>query len=148
MATRPSRTGRALPAAPALGVLALLALLPAGPAGAQGPSPQDTTPPLNRLDQLWPALRACWKAPAGTEGSEITLRFGLNARGEMKGAPLATHSTLTGDQATQKAFVAAALTALQRCTPVRMTPELGRIVASRVLTVRFSSAVRTRAVDI
>ncbi|MBA4788086.1 MAG: hypothetical protein H2042_00145 [Rhizobiales bacterium] len=76
------------------------------------------------------------------------MRFGLNARGEMKGAPLATHSRLTGDQATQKAFVAAALTALQRCTPVRMTPELGRIVASRVLTVRFSSAVRTRAVDI
>ncbi|WP_127089072.1 hypothetical protein [Aquabacter cavernae] len=126
-----------------LAALAALTCLPSGPAGAQQP-----LTPLSHLDQIWPALQACWRAPAGSEGSQITLRFGLNAQGAMKGVPLATYSRLTGDTTAQKAFVAAALTALQRCTPLHMTPELGRVVASRVLTVRFSAALRTRAVDI
>ncbi|MEW6255561.1 MAG: hypothetical protein AB1592_06345 [Pseudomonadota bacterium] len=104
--------------------------------------------PLSRLDQIGPALRACWNAPAGSAGSHITFRFGLNAQGMLKGAPLATHSHLTGDAAMQRAFVAAALTALQTCTPLRLTPDLARAVGARVLTLRFSAEPRVRAVDI
>lgn len=103
---------------------------------------------LSRLDQIGPALHACWVPPAGSVGSHITLRFGLTAQGRLKGMPLATHSLLTGDDATQRAFVAAALTALDRCTPLSMTPELARIVGSRVLTLRFSAEPRPRSVDI
>lgn len=103
---------------------------------------------LSRLDQIGPALLACWAPPAGSMGSHITFRFGLNAQGRLKGMPLATHSLLTGDDATRRAFVAAALTALDRCTPLSLTPELARVVGSRVLTLRFSAEPRPRSVDI
>lgn len=126
-----------------------LAFALAGPAQPESQSqPQATRAPLSRLDQIGPALRACWAAPAGSEGSEITFRFGLDARGALKGAPIATYSRLSGNASQQRAFVAAALLALQRCTPLHMTPDLGRVVASRVLTLRFSAQARTRAVDI
>lgn len=134
-------------------LLAMPLALAAAPARAQPqppgqPQPQAAGAPLSRLDQIGPALRACWAAPAGSEGSEITFRFGLDSRGALKGAPIATYSRLTGDKDAQRAFVAAALLALQRCTPLSMTPDLGRVVASRVLTLRFSAQARTRAVDI
>ena len=65
------------------------------------------------------ALFACWAPPVGTEGSEITFRFGLTAKGELRGKPLASYSVLTGSKERQRAFVEAALLALSRCTPVR-----------------------------
>lgn len=104
---------------------------------------------LSTMSQLGASLQACWKAPAGSAGSRITLRFGLNSKGELKGTPRATYSELTGDRETQRAFVAAALTALERCTPVRMTPDLGRVVASRVLTVTYASGgAPSKGIDI
>lgn len=104
--------------------------------------------PISNLSQLGASFQACWKAPPGSAGSRITLRFGLNAKGELKGTPRATYSELMGDKDTQRAFVAAALTALSRCTPVRMSPELGRVVASRVLTVTYASGGGAKGIDI
>lgn len=95
--------------------------------------------PVENVEQLFQVLYACWKPPAGTAGSEITLRFGLTAKGEVRGKPLATYSVLTGDAETQRAFVAAAILALSQCTPVRMSEQLSRVVASRVLILRFAS---------
>ncbi|MFH1556852.1 MAG: hypothetical protein ABII76_18680 [Pseudomonadota bacterium] len=95
--------------------------------------------PVETMAELSQVLYACWAPPPGTAGSEITLRFGLTAKGEVRGKPLATYSVLTGDAETQRAFVAAAILALSRCTPVRMSEQLGRVVASRVLTLRFAS---------
>ncbi|MEP9367949.1 hypothetical protein [Xanthobacter sp. VNH20] len=95
--------------------------------------------PVETLAELSKALYACWAPPPGTAGSEITLRFGLTAKGELRGKPLATYSVLTGDVETQRAFVAAAILALSRCTPIRMSEQLGRVVASRVWTMRFAS---------
>lgn len=95
--------------------------------------------PAENVEQLFQALYACWVPPPGTAGSEITLRFGLTAKGEVRGKPLATYSVLTGDAETQRAFVAAAILALSRCTPVRMSEQLSRVVASRVLILRFTS---------
>ncbi|MFG1424849.1 hypothetical protein [Roseixanthobacter glucoisosaccharinicivorans] len=134
--TAPGR-GLALPAA--LLVVAVLAL-PAGAARAEDTArPPVNAVPVETLAQLSKALYACWAPPPGTAGSEITLRFGLTAKGEVRGKPLATYSVLTGDAETQRAFVAAAILALSRCTPIRMSEQLGRVVASRVLTLRFAS---------
>ncbi|MFS8035945.1 hypothetical protein ACI7BZ_03090 [Xanthobacter sp. AM11] len=80
--------------------------------------------------------------PPGTEGFEITLRFGLTGKGEVRGKPLATYSVLPGPPDRQRAFVAAAMLALHNCTPVLMSPEFARVAASRVLTLRLISAGR------
>ncbi|QJP16934.1 hypothetical protein G3545_26805 [Starkeya sp. ORNL1] len=98
--------------------------------------------PVGTMDELGKALFACWAPPVGTEGSEITFRFGLTAKGELRGKPLASYSVLTGSKERQRAFVEAALLALSRCTPVRMTEQFARVAASRVLILRFVSGER------
>lgn len=98
--------------------------------------------PLTHLSQVGAAFQSCWRAPPGSAGSRITLRFGLSASGELKGPPRATFSALAGRAEDQRAFVTAALTAIARCTPLVMREDLARVVASRVLTVTFSAPVR------
>ena len=104
-----------------------------GEAGAQ---------PLTHLSQVGAAFQSCWRAPPGSAGSRITLRFGLSASGRLKGPPLATFSVLSGSAGEQRAFVAAALNAIARCTPLVMRADLARVVASRVLTITFVSPLR------
>lgn len=112
------------------------------PAFAQEARPPVNTVPVGTMDQLGKALFACWTPPPETEGSEITFKFGLTAKGELRGKPLATYSVLTGSGERQRAFVEAALLALSRCTPVRMTEQFARVAASRVLILRFVSGER------
>lgn len=119
----------------------LLAL--AGASLAEGSHASELRTPLTHLSQIGPALMGCWKPPANSEGSLVTLRFGLNAEGRLKGPPLATYSRLTGTAHDQRAFMAAALTALDQCTPLAMQPDLARVVASRVLTITFSAPARS-----
>ncbi len=123
------------------GLFCLVCLLAPAPARAQAA-------PLTAISQVGRAFQACWTAPSGTEGSRITFRFGLNAKGELKGTPSVTYSQLTGDRDAQRAFVAAALLSFSRCTPLLMSPDLGRVVASRVLTITFVSRGRAGGVDI
>ncbi|TCT05695.1 hypothetical protein [Aquabacter spiritensis] len=104
--------------------------------------------PAQTMADLGAAFQACWTAPEGAEGSHITLRFGITAKGALKGPPLATHSHLTGDAAAQRAFVAAALSALAACTPIAMSPDLARVVASRVLTVTYRAVATPREIAI
>ena len=48
--------------------------------------------------------------------------------------------------AAERAFVASALTALDRCTPVAITDDFGGAIAGRILTVRFRSRSRETGV--
>ena len=93
----------------------------------------------NTIQELFVYLRQCVRLPPGTEGSELTLRFGLTHYGALKGKPMITHASLVGDAALQRAFVAAVLTALENCTPVPVTERFGRVIAEKVLTWRIRS---------
>jgi hypothetical protein len=77
-------------------------------------------------------LTRCFKPPAASAGSEITLAFSLDAEGKLKGTPRIAHSKLVGDIDARKAFVAAALKMLQNCTPVPVTKEFGLAAANKV----------------
>lgn len=132
------RRGRDLPAALLIGIAALLS---AGAAGAQARSPANARP-VASFPELFRVLTACWAAPPGTEGFEITFRFGLTGKGELRGKPLASHAALPGPPDRQRAFVAAAVRALSDCTPVLMTEGFARVAASRVLNVRFGTKGR------
>ena len=99
--------------------------------------------PANTMQDLRSALTACWRAPAGSAGSEITLRFSLTPEGQLRGLPMITYSKLTGSRKVQERFVAAALAALLNCTPVRVTDSLGRIASQRMLHVRLISRPST-----
>ena len=94
---------------------------------------------VQTLRELGPALTACWRAPPGSEGSEVTVRFSLKRDGSLLGQPRITYSKLTGDAERQRAFVAAALGALAECLPVRISEDLGGTIAGRPLTIRFGA---------
>lgn len=123
--------------------LPLTALSFASPAcGEPPPRPPVNATPVNDFDGLSRVLTACWVPPPGTQGSEITFRFGLTAKGELRGRPIASHSVLMGTPEAKRAFVAAAITAFSRCTPVLMSPDFARVAAARVLILRFVSPGR------
>ena len=107
-----------------------------------------SSPPASvaTLDQLGPALTACFTPPDGSAGSAVTVRFSLDRRGAVIGRPAVTYARLVGKPAQKRAFVAAALDALARCTPVPVTPGLGGAIAGRPLSVRFVGGGPTQAI--
>ena len=53
---------------------------------------------------------------------------------------MVTYSRLIGSKELQKAFALSALQAVANCTPVKLTEGFGRVVAQRVLTLRFGQS--------
>lgn len=92
--------------------------------------------------QLDAYLRSCFRPPAGSAGSEITLVFMIDQNGALKGKPRITYSKLVGDLPTQKDFVAAALAMLQNCTPAPVTREFGLMAANKMRAWRLVSSDR------
>lgn len=97
----------------------------------------DPQSPADTLEALGQALTACFEAPAGSSGSEMTVLVSLRRNGTVLGRPRITFSHLTGDEDQRRAFVAAALGALKACTPVSVTPGLGGAIAGRPFSIRF-----------
>lgn len=127
--------GRAELQAAALAYLQLIAL--GVDAQAQQARDCGNREPIDRLDQLGPALYACWKPPAGMEGRAITLRFSVRRDGTLMGKPQATFSKMTDKGADDQRFVASVLEALDKALPLPLTPKFGGIVAGRPMTLRF-----------
>jgi hypothetical protein len=105
---------------------------------------QDRGAPVSNARELDAHLMRCFKPPAASAGSEITLAFSLDADGKLKGAPRIAYSKLTGDMDTKKAFVAAALKMLQNCTPVPVTKEFGLAAANKVRIWRLITRPKQR----
>lgn len=105
--------------------------------------------PADNLAALWRALGACAKldgVPPGALGSEVTVLFSLKRDGSLLGQPRITHSRLLGDPADQRAFMAAALTAVAKCLPIPVTDGLGGAIAGRPLRLRLTSHKPERAI--
>ena len=98
------------------------------------------------LRDLGPALTACFQAPDHSAGSQVTVRFSLDVHGAVIGTPRITFSKLVGTSDDHRIFIAAALGALERCTPVPVTPGLGAAIAGRPLSVRFVGGGPSQAI--
>jgi hypothetical protein len=89
--------------------------------------------------QTFSELTRCWRAPAGSAGSAVTVGITLRRDGTMFGQFTITYSKLIGDADAQKRFVATTLAALAACTPVAITDTLGGAIAGRRIFIRFES---------
>lgn len=120
--------------------------LPEGIAGlvrpAQDPREQVR---VDRIRDIFPAIRACWRMPAahGPSGSELTLRFSFKRAGVLIGPPRITYSRLQGDRDSHRLFVASVLAAIDNCLPLAFTDGFGAAVAGRPITIRFVDDRRT-----
>lgn len=102
-----------------------------------GPRPDE---PVDTLQRIFPAVAACWQAPEGLRSfahTEITVRFALRRDGSVIGTPRVTFSQTPGGARGRALLIEASLSAVRRCTPVRITPALGGAVAGRPLSLRF-----------
>jgi len=94
--------------------------------------------PINTLQEIGPALSACWNQPPGTQNFEVTVSFSLKRNGEVLGKPRITFSHFNGDRDEQKLILDSILQALDECTPLNLTPSLGGAVAGRIFTITFA----------
>jgi hypothetical protein len=95
--------------------------------------------PLDKIADIGPAIRACWRPPEDGSGMELTLVFSLDRGGAVQGKPRISYSKLRGDPDQQRRFVASVLAALAACTPLEITASLGGAIAGRPFAMRFKA---------
>ena len=101
--------------------------------------------PASTLIEMWQLLGACAQSvggPAASAGSEVTVLFSIKRDGGLQRQPRITHSKLMGDEASQKEFLAAALSGIARCFPLSIIDGLGGAVAGRPLRLRVINRPR------
>jgi hypothetical protein len=96
--------------------------------------------PLDTIQALFGALRACWTPPPMEQsrpGTQITIRFSLNRAGEIIGEPRYTYATPSLSSEVKSAYQDAIAAALRRCAPFRLSGGLGGAIAGRPISTRF-----------
>lgn len=95
---------------------------------------------LNTIRDIHSALSACWIPPAADEarqGMQMTVRFSFRGTGEIIGTPRVAYKTPDAPPDTVEVYRDAIMAALERCTPLPLSSELGGAVAGRPIALRF-----------
>jgi hypothetical protein len=95
--------------------------------------------PLNTMDEVGAAIRACWTVPAGSNDSSVTLSFSFKRDGTLIGAPRPTAINVAGDDEARKQFVDGAIAAVKRCLPLDFSPALAAGIGGQVFTMQFTT---------
>lgn len=103
----------------------------------------DAVARTNNWTDLRAALAKCWAIPAGTDGSLLAYRFGLDKTGAIRGKPLIIARQLKGDAEAQRHYQDAAEAALAKCFPVPVTPAFGAILGESPIYLRFANTPPT-----
>ena len=105
-----------------------------------GSTPPKDTAPLNTYRSVADALARCWRPPptfAGQRWNSITLRVSFKRDGSVNGLPRIPYAD-PGLTADARSGLNQSLTAaLQRCTPLKLTPGLGSAIAGQIFALRF-----------
>ena len=105
----------------------------AGPARAES----EARARANNWADMRSALATCWTVPAGTDGSLLAYRFGLDKTGAIRGTPRIIARQLKGDAEAQRHYQEAADAALAKCFPMPVTPSFGAILGESPIYLRF-----------
>jgi hypothetical protein len=95
---------------------------------------------LDRVGDLFAALRACWTPPPEDRshaGMEMTVRFALKRNGELIAPPRITYASRGVPTETRNLYFNAIMDSLHRCTPLPFTQGLGSEIAGVPIAVRF-----------
>jgi hypothetical protein len=96
--------------------------------------------PINSLRELYAALRACWEPPPLNEafhGMQMSVRFSFKRTGEMVAAPRVTYTSGEAGAEVRRIYGRAVDAAIERCTPMPFSKEMGAAVAGRPIAIRF-----------
>ena len=93
---------------------------------------------IERIRDVFPAIRACWRLPAGEpSGQQITVRLSFKRSGDLLGQPRITYAALGGDAEARRRFAGSVLSAFETCLPLPFSPTFGAAIAGRPFTFRF-----------
>jgi hypothetical protein len=101
---------------------------------------QENAHPVNTIRAMFAVLRACWVPPPtdrARHGMQYTVRFALKRDGGLIGPPRRTYSTHDVSAAVRDAYAKAADAAIERCTPLHFTRQMGDAIAGLPIAVRF-----------
>lgn len=96
--------------------------------------------PVNSLRDLFAALRGCWEPPPLNEslrGMQMSVRFSFKRTGELVAPPRVTYTSGEADPDTRRAYSRAIDAAIERCTPMPFSKEMGAAIAGRPIAIRF-----------
>ena len=96
--------------------------------------------PVNSLRDLFAALRACWEPPPPDEafhGMQMSVRFSFNRTGQAVAAPRVTYTSSEAGAEARGIYRRAVDNALERCTPMPFSKEMGGAIAGRPVSIRF-----------
>ena len=102
---------------------------------------------LTTMDEVGAAIMSCWKPPAGVKNSTVTLSFSFKSDGSLIGPPQVTNINVAGDEKVQQQFVAAAMDAVDRCTPVELSPALAQGIGGNPFTTEFTSGDKAQTIS-
>ena len=96
--------------------------------------------PINSIQELFAALRACWEPPAreqAQEGMQMTVRFSFRRTGEIIAPPFVTY-TKPGTKAEVKQVYRHAIDeALDRCGRLPFSEAFRTAIAGRPISIRY-----------
>jgi hypothetical protein len=96
--------------------------------------------PINTIGEMFAALRACWEPPPLREslpGMQMSVRFSFKRSGELVAPPRVTYTRSDADPEVKRSYGRAIDAALERCTPMPFSKEMGGAIAGRPISIRF-----------
>jgi hypothetical protein len=105
-----------------------------------GKSPPSDDAPINSLQELFAALRACWEPPArdlAQEGMQMTVRFAYRRSGEIMAPPLVTYTKPGAKAEIKQTYRHAIDEALDRCRRLAFSASFKSAIAGRPISVRY-----------
>jgi hypothetical protein len=96
--------------------------------------------PINTLNDLGAALRACWIPPSldrSRAGMQVTVQMSFRRNGELFGKPKITFESSGASDDERLAYRIAVADMLKRCASLPFTDALGNAVAGRPFTMRL-----------
>jgi hypothetical protein len=115
-----------------------------------GAAAQTPPLPLNTLNEVMTALRACWVPPPidqSRAGMQITVQMSLRRNGELLGQPRITFESAGASDDERLAYRIAVAKMLKRCAPLPLTDALGNALAGRPFTIRFIDQRKLRQAE-
>ena len=96
--------------------------------------------PLTSMDEVSVALQRCWSKTAfAQQDASVTLRFSFKRDGTLLGRPQRSAIVFSGGPDQRRAFINAAIKAVNECVPLDFSPKIVEGVPGRVFSMEFRS---------
>ena len=93
--------------------------------------------PADSIKSMFAELNRCLVSVRLVPGTDVTVQFSLNRRGELIGKPRITHAHWEGEEKDRRATAESIADAFDHCLPVAISDSLGGAIAGRPIAYRM-----------